>query len=60
MLLAIIYSLILLSSFIGLLLYYVVDSFRNKEYGYTIAFSLYATFILWWLSQAVKVLITMI
>ena len=59
MLLTIIYLLILLGSFIGLL-YYVVDSFQQKEYGYTVGFSFYAMFMLWLIGQAVKILIMMI
>ena len=59
MLLTIIYLLTITCSFI-FLLYYIVDSFRNKEYGYTVGFSFYAMFMLWLIGQAVKILIIMI
>ena len=59
MLLTIIYLLTITCSFI-FLLYYIVDSFRHKEYGYTIGFSFYAMFMLWLIGQAVKILIMMI
>ena len=59
MFLMIIYLLILLGSFAGLL-YYIVDSFQRKEYGYTVGFSFYAMFMLWLIGQAVKILIMMI
>lgn len=59
MLLTIIYLLTLLGSFTGLL-YYIIDSFRQKEYGYTIGFSFYSMFILFLIYQAIKILITMI
>ena len=59
MLLTIIYLLTLLGSFAGLL-YYIVDSFQRKEYGYTIGFSFYSMFILFLIGQAIKILIMMI
>ena len=59
MFLAMIYILTLLGSLAGLL-YYVVDSFKQKEYGYTVGFSFYAMFMLWLIGQAVKILIMMI
>ena len=59
MFLTIIYILILLYSFAGLL-YYIVDSFQQKEYKYTVGFSFYAMFVLWLIGQAVKNLIIMI
>ena len=59
MFLTIIYILILLYSFAGLL-YYIVDSFQRKEYKYTVGFSFYIMFVLWLIGQAVKTLIMMI
>ena len=59
MFLTMIYILTLLGSFAGLL-YYVVDSFQRKEYGYAVGFSFYAMFVLWLIGQAVKILIMMI
>ena len=59
MFLTIIYILMLLYSFAGLL-YYIVDSFQRKEYKYTIGFSFYAMFVLWLIGQAIKMLIMMI
>lgn len=59
MFLTMIYILTLLGSLAGLL-YYVVDSFKQKEYGYTVGFSFYAMFMLWLIGQAVKILIMMI
>ena len=59
MLLTIIYILILLYSFAGLL-YYIVDSFQRKEYKYTIGFGFYSMFVLFLICQAIKALITMI
>ena len=59
MFLTMIYILTLLGSFAGLL-YYVVDSFQQKEYGYTIGFGFYGMFILFLIGQAIKVLIMMI
>ena len=59
MFLTMIYLLTLLGSFAGLL-YYIVDSFQRKEYGYTVGFSFYAMLILWLIGQAVKILIMMI
>ena len=59
MFLTIIYILILLYSFAGIL-YYIVDSFQRKEYKYTVGFSFYIMFVLWLIGQAVKTLIMMI
>lgn len=59
MFLTMIYILTLLGSLAGLL-YYIVDSFQRKEYGYTVGFSFYAMFMLWLIGQAVKILIMMI
>ena len=59
MFLTIIYILILSYSFAGLL-YYIVDSFRQKEYGYTIGFGVFSIFVIYLISQAIKVLITII
>ena len=59
MFLTMIYILTLLGSFAGLL-YYVVDSFQRKEYGYAIGFSFYSMFILFLIGQAIKILIMMI
>lgn len=59
MFLTIICILILLYSFAGLL-YYIVDSFQQKEYGYTIGFGFYSILIIYLISQAIKALITMI
>lgn len=59
MFLTMIYILTLLGSFAGLL-YYVVDSFQQKEYGYAIGFSFYSMFILFLIGQAIKILIMMI
>ena len=59
MLLTVIYILTLLGSFVGLL-YYVVDSFESKEYGYTIGFGFYGMFVLFLIGQAIKMLIMMI
>lgn len=59
MFLTIIYILILLYSFAGLL-YYIVDTFQRKEYKYTVGFSFYIMFVLWLIGQAVKTLIMMI
>ncbi len=59
MLSMVIYILTLLGSFVGLL-YYVVDSFENKEYGYSIGFGFYSMFILFLIGQAIKMLIMMI
>lgn len=59
MFLTMIYILTLLGSLVGLL-YYVVDSFQRKEYGYSIGFGFYSMFILFLIGQAIKVLIMMI
>ena len=59
MFLTMIYILTLLGSFAGLL-YYIVDSFQQKEYKYAVGFSFYAMFMLWLIGQAVKILIMMI
>lgn len=59
MFLTIVYILILLYSFAGIL-YYIVDSFQRKEYGYTIGFGFYSIIILLLIGKAIKVLITMI
>ena len=59
MFLTIIYILVLLYSFAGLL-YYIVDSFQRKEYGYSIGFGFYSMFILFLIGQAIKMLIMMI
>lgn len=59
MFLTMIYILTLLGSFAGLL-YYIVDSFQRKEYGYTIGFGFYSMFILFLIGQAIKMLIMMI
>ena len=59
MFLTMIYILTLLGSLAGFL-YYVVDSFKRKEYGFTVGFSFYAMFVLWLIGQAVKILIMMI
>ena len=59
MFLIMIYILILLCSF-ARLLYYIVDSFQRKEYGYTIGFGFYSMLILFLIGKAIKILITMI
>ena len=59
MVLTMIYILTLLGSLAGLL-YYIVDSFQRKEYGYSIGFGFYSIFILFLIGQAIKMLIMMI
>ena len=59
MFLTIIYILILLYSFAGIL-YYIVDSFQRKEYKYTIGFGFYGMFILFLIGKAIKILMMMI
>jgi hypothetical protein len=54
-----IYILTLLGLF-AVFLYYIVDSFQQKEYKFTVGFSFYAMFILFLIGQAIKMLIMMI